>query len=88
LPGSSHHGRTCTRGRSPSAIRELDQRTNNGVSVTLSWSARSNRVFISVYEQRHGVSFEFEVAAADAMDAFRHPYAYAEHDRRDGALAA
>jgi len=34
------------------------------------------------------VAFEFEVAAADALDAFHHPYAYAEHDRTDGALAA
>jgi len=56
--------------------------------LTLLWSAQTNRVFISVLEQRHGVAFEFEVAAADALDAFHHPYAYAEHDRTDGALAA
>ena len=73
---------------STSAIRELDQRTGDGISVTLLWSAQTNRVFISVLEQRHGVAFEFEVAAADARDAFHHPYAYAEHDRTDGALAA
>jgi hypothetical protein len=75
-------------GTSTSVIRELDQRTSDGISVTLLWNARTNRVFISVFEQRPGAAFEFEVAAADALDAFHHPYAYAEHGRRDGALAA
>jgi hypothetical protein len=69
-------------------IRELDQRTNDGISVRLLWNAQTNRVFVFVVEQPHGASFEFEVASADAMDAFRHPYAYAERDRRDAALAA
>jgi hypothetical protein len=69
-------------------IRELDQRTNDAISVRLLWNAQTHRVFVSVQEEPHGAWFEFEVAAADAMDAFRHPYAYAEHDRRDAALAA
>ena len=75
-------------GTSTSAIRELDQRTSDGISGKLLWNARIDRVFGSVFEQRHGMSFEFEVEAADALDAFHHPYADAERDRRDGALAA
>lgn len=70
------------------AIRELDQRTNHGVTVTLLWNAQTNGVFVSVVEERHGVSFEFAVPAADAAHAFHHPYAYAAPGREDHALAA
>ena len=59
-------------------IRELDQRTDHGITVTLLWNADTNRVFVSVLEERDGVLFEFEVAGADAADAFHHPYAYAD----------
>jgi hypothetical protein len=60
-------------------IRELDRRRNDGISVTLLWNADTNRVFVSVVEERAAVSFEFEVAGAHAADAFHHPYAYASH---------
>ena len=69
-------------------VRELDRRTNDGISVTLLWDAETNQVFVSVLEERHGASFEFEVAAADAADAFRHPYAYAAHSLQRVAIAA
>ena len=67
------------------AIRELDQRTSDGITVTLLWNTETDRVFVSVVEERHGVSFEFAVPAADAADAFHHPYAYGPPDE---ALAA
>jgi hypothetical protein len=70
------------------AIRELNQRTTDRISVTLLWNAETNRVFMSVVEERSGVSFEFEVAGAEAADAFHHPDVYAAHDRRHDALAA
>ncbi len=69
-------------------IRELDQRTNDGITVTLLWNAQTNGVVVSVTEERHGVSFAFAVPAADAADAFRHPYGYAAPDGEDHALAA
>lgn len=69
-------------------IRELDRRTNDGISVTLLWDAETNRVFVSVLEERDGTWFEFEVAGADAAEAFHHPYAYAGHGPLHGALAA
>ena len=69
-------------------IRELDQRTNDGVTVTLLWNAETNTVFVSVVEERYGVSFEFPVPPADATDAFHHPYAHAAPDQEDDALAA
>ena len=69
-------------------IRELNQRTTDGISVTLLWNAETNRVFVCVVEERRGARFEFEVPGAEAADAFHHPYAYATHDLDHGALAA
>jgi hypothetical protein len=69
-------------------IRELDQRAIDGITVTLFWNTKTNRVFVSVAEQRSGVSFEFTVPAADAADAFHHPFAYAAPDQEGDALAA
>ena len=60
-------------------IRELDHRSSDGVDVTLLWSARTNRVFVSVADDRDDSFFHFEVAPAEALDAFHHPYAYAEY---------
>ena len=67
-------------------IRELGQRHNDGIAVTLLWNQVTNRVFVSVVDARKGVSFEFEVAGADAADAFHHPYAYAEDGHRGRLL--
>jgi hypothetical protein len=58
-------------------IRELDRRSNDGIDVALLWDAHTNRVFVAVEDGRQGESLELEVDAANALDAFRHPYAYA-----------
>jgi hypothetical protein len=69
-------------------IRELNHRVNDGIEVSLLWNSETNRVSVSVAETRYDVSFAFDVAAADALDAFHHPYAYAAHERHEDALAA
>jgi hypothetical protein len=58
-------------------IRELDRRRSDGIEVTLSWNPRTNSVLVSVIDERDGDSFQVEVGAENAMDAFHHPYAYA-----------
>ena len=68
--------------------RELDHRSNDGIDVTLFWSPRTNRLWIAVEDARHDDSFEVDVDAADALDAFNHPYAYAKRSFDDFALAA
>jgi hypothetical protein len=60
-----------------SVIHELDHRSNDGIDVSLLWSSGTNRVSIAVADGRAGEWFAFEVAPADAVDAFHHPYAYA-----------
>jgi hypothetical protein len=59
------------------AVRELDGRTTDGIDVRLLWNPHTNRVSITVDDAHTGVWFELEVPAADALDAFHHPYAYA-----------
>lgn len=56
--------------------RELDHRENDGISVTLLWYQDSNRVSLRVIDSETEEEFEREIAPRDAMDAFRHPYAY------------
>ncbi len=57
--------------------RELDHRSNDGIDVRLLWNSQTNRVSVAVADHRHGELFEFQVAGADALEAFRHPYAHA-----------
>jgi hypothetical protein len=58
-------------------IRELDHRTTDGIEVKLLWSAETDRIWIDVRDGLGGASFELEVDPGDALEAFRHPYAYA-----------
>ena len=58
-------------------VRELDRRTSDGIEVRLLWSAESDRVWIDVSDNTGGSSFEFEVDPDHALEAFRHPFAYA-----------
>jgi hypothetical protein len=62
----------------PSAgLRELDHRRNDGIDVSLLWDPTTNAVLLSVIDERGGPSFRFRPPAACALDAFRHPFAYA-----------
>ena len=68
----------CTTAATP--VRELDRRTNDGFDVRLLWNSQTSQVFVAVEDQRHGSSLEFEVETVDALEAFRHPFAYADND--------
>ena len=64
-------------------LRELDHRYNDGIDVRLLWNPATNRVTVSVQDERLGESFVLDADGADALDAFHHPYAYT----RRGGLA-
>jgi hypothetical protein len=81
--------------------RELAHRTSDGIEVTLFWTKASYRITVAVLDARSDEALEFEVDGADALDAFKHPYAYAAtggaddiatprgllpRERRDGPL--
>jgi hypothetical protein len=64
---------------------ELAQRENDGIAVTLLWHSTTDRLTVTVRDWRTGEAFDLDAEAGNAMDVFRHPYAYAA---RRGLLAA
>ena len=58
-------------------IKELAHRAADGVEVALLWNSRSNALLVVVDDARSSDRFAIDVAKADALDAFHHPYAYA-----------
>jgi hypothetical protein len=63
--------------RSDSRTRELDRRTDGGIDVRLNWNPDTDGLTVTVHDTLTGELFELQVAASDALFAFRHPYAYA-----------
>lgn len=63
------------------APQELDYRDGDGLEVWLLWTASTNRLFVLVVDSKLDDSFELDVDPKDALDAFRHPYAYAAFRR-------
>jgi hypothetical protein len=61
-------------------VRELDRREGDGLEVTLLWCERTGAVLICVEDSYAEIGFHFAVDRADALEAFRHPYAYAGSD--------
>ena len=60
----------------PITYRELDQRTADGLAVTLEWNPTTDALRIVVVDHA-SETVRFPVRAADASDAFVHPFIYA-----------
>jgi len=56
--------------------RELASRAGDGLEIALLWTRSTERVRLTVLDRRLGESFDVEVDGADALTAFRHPFAY------------
>ncbi len=58
--------------------RELAHRRSDGIDVSLLWSSPAESLSIVVLDQGSGGSFEVVVEnGTEALDVFRHPFAYA-----------
>jgi hypothetical protein len=57
---------------------ELAHRASGGIDVYLFWNEPTNRVTVGIRDARGDDSFEFEVDGRYALDAFNHPYVYAD----------
>ena len=68
----AHNGPTDT----DAQFRELAHRSNNGVDVTLSWSAETDELLVCVYDERRDVYFEIHPERDFALDVYYHPYAH------------
>jgi hypothetical protein len=68
--------------------RELARRTGDGIDVSLYWNERTNRVAVEVYDARTDEGFEFDIDGGRALDAYRHPFAYAPLERTSTEILA
>ena len=57
--------------------RELARRKTGAVEIALLWHMVSDSLSVSVKDAITGAEFQLVVDAAEAMDVFHHPYAYA-----------
>jgi hypothetical protein len=57
--------------------RELAKRAGNGIEVALLWSSSTNRLKVAVSDDRLCHHVDFVVDDADAINAFREPFAHA-----------
>jgi hypothetical protein len=70
-------------------IRELDQRSSDGIDVRLLWCPVDDRVLVAVSDAKTGESFTVEVLEHERpLEVFHHPYAYAATRRPATAAAA
>ena len=67
-------GMTATRNR----VRELAERTSNGTQMRLLWLQGTRELWVEVSERDLDVTIVIPTAPERALDAFHHPYAYAE----------
>ena len=67
--------------------KELAGRENEGLEVFLLWNKSADRLKLVVADARLDEEFEFEVAGAQALAAFYHPFAYAARRSVDFACA-
>ena len=58
-------------------FEELDYRENDGIEVSLLWSRADNSLSVFVVDAKTDELFELPVRVEEALDAFRHPFAYA-----------
>jgi hypothetical protein len=71
--------------------QELDRRQNDGVDVSLLWNRATGALTVTVFDSKSGDYFELLAPADNALDVFKHPFAYAARRRvfqEEPALAA
>ena len=71
------------------SLYELASRESGGIEVALLWNGAEDRLLLTVRDRRTGEWFMCRVDGADALEAYRHPFAYiARRDRDAGAISA
>jgi hypothetical protein len=57
-------------------VLELDGRASAGIEVSLLWRPTTNALAVLVRNEAEGEMFAVPVEPVEALDVFRHPYAY------------
>lgn len=58
-------------------FEELDYRDADGIQVSLVWNRNEDSLSVLVFDAKLEGTLEIPVGREHALDAFRHPYAYA-----------
>jgi hypothetical protein len=66
-------------------LTELDYRQNDGIAVSLLWDRLTDELSVILADDRTGEAFALPAAASEALEVFRHPFAYL-HRSRPGTL--
>jgi len=72
-----------TSGRTNSRLEELDHRESGGIEVALLWNRTDDSLSVLVVDTKTDEQLELRVERHEAMDVFRHPFAYASSRRVD-----
>ena len=57
--------------------KELASRGTDGLAVSLLWSKATDRIRVTVADERFDEELDLDVPGAHALAAFQHPFAYA-----------
>jgi hypothetical protein len=57
-------------------IVDLAHRHSDDLDVVLMWARHSGRLWVTVTHRRSGRTARINATAANALDVFRHPFAY------------
>ena len=66
------------------SLYELAFRESDGIEVALLWNGVEDHVLLNVRDRRTGEWFLCGVDGADALEAYRHPFAYVARRHPDG----
>lgn len=69
---------TTTTTQTTGSFEELDYRESDGIEVSLLWSRDTNDLSVLVVDTKTDELLELRIRPHEAMDAFHHPFAYAE----------
>lgn len=75
---AAYSERTRDRVEEELPYRELDHRRAHGVEVFLQWHKRSNTLRLILNDEKEGLQYKFPVPNDKGLDAFYHPFAFAE----------
>ena len=62
---------------------EIDHRANGGIDVSLMWDRAADVLYVQVIDWGMDEDHTFAIDRDHALDAFRHPFAYADRGDLD-----
>ena len=77
MAGTTTSEKAVTKPRKIDEPKELAQRVNGDVEVSLLWRKSDNLVAVRVADSSTGMAFRIRVLPEEALDAYNHPYIYA-----------